>query len=147
MEDWLMFGLAGAVLYAVSGLATKVVLDKRYLGLNAADASILVATGVAIGFLAFYLLFAGAKMPQVTPTAAAAGIAVGLFWAMGSIVVYYGLLKGAEVSKMAPIYNLNTLLVVIGGIILLHELPDRAQALKVVAGAVLITAGGILVST
>ncbi|MFH0862022.1 MAG: EamA family transporter [Candidatus Altiarchaeota archaeon] len=147
MDDWLIFGLTGAVLYAVSGLATKVLLDKRYMGLNAADASILVATGVTIGFLAFYLIFAGAKIPQVSPKAALVGVAVGLFWAMGSIAVYYGLLKGAEVSKMAPIYNLNTLLVVLGGIILLHELPDRTQALKVIAGAVLITAGGILVST
>jgi len=147
MDDWLILGLAAAFSYAISGLATKVVMSKRYMGLEPTTAAFLVAAGVVICFLAFYLAYAGAKIPQVTPTAAAAGVAVGIFWAAGSILVYYGLLKGADVSKMAPIYNMNTLLVVLGGILLLHELPDKSQALKVVAGAILMIVGGLLVST
>ena len=117
MENWLALGLIAAVAYSISGLTTKIVLDKKYLGLEAT--SVLEA---------------------------AVGIAVGFFWALGSLVVYYALIKGADVSRMAPIYNMNTLLVVLGGIFLLHELPDKSQALRVAAGAILITAGGILVS-
>jgi uncharacterized membrane protein len=91
-------------------------------------------------------LLAGPKIPQMSAMTAFAGIAVGFFWALGSIMVYYGLIKGADVSRMAPIYNMNTLLVVLGGIVLLKELPDKSATVKVIVGAILIVAGGILVS-
>jgi uncharacterized membrane protein len=146
MEDWLMLGLAAAFSYSVSGFMTKVVLDKKYLGLEATTTALLVMVGVAIGFVSFYLMFAGPKVPHLSGTTALAGIAVGFFWALGSIMVYLGLIKGADVSRMAPIYNMNTLLVVLGGIVLLRELPDRTATVKVIIGAVLIVAGGILVS-
>ncbi|MFH1055658.1 MAG: GRP family sugar transporter [Candidatus Altiarchaeota archaeon] len=146
MEDWLALGLAAAFSYSISGLMAKVVLDKRYLGLDGPTAALLVMVGVIVGFTSFYLILAGPKIPQLTVTNAAAGIAVGFFWALGSILVYYGLIKGADVSRMAPIYNMNTLLVVLGGIILLKELPDRTAMARVMVGAVLIVVGGILVS-
>lgn len=147
MENWLALGLAAALAYSISGLATKVALDKRYMGLEPTSVALLVMAGVVLGFASFYLLFAGLKVPELKPAAALVGVAVGFFWALGSLMVYYGLLRGADVSRMAPVYNLNTLLVVAGGIILLHELPDKAQALRVAAGAVLIVIGGVLVST
>jgi uncharacterized membrane protein len=147
MENWVVYGLIAALSYSISGLATKLALDKKYMGLEPPAVALLVMAGVVIGYSAFYLLTAGAKIPQITPSAAAVGIAVGFFWALGSIMVYYGLLKGADVSRMAPIYNMNTLLVVLGGIILLHELPDKTQTVRVIIGAILIIAGGLLVST
>jgi len=146
-EDWLVLGIAAAVSYSISGLATKVALGKRYMGMEATSVAVFVMLGVVIGFTAFYLLFAGIKIPSAKPAAAAVGIAVGLFWALGSLLVFYALLKGADVSRMAPIYNMNTLFVVLGAILLLHELPDRSQVLKVIVGAALIVAGGILVSS
>jgi uncharacterized membrane protein len=146
MEDWLALGLAAAFSYSVSGLLTKVVLGKRYMGLDATSAALLVMVGVMVGFTLFYLIFAGPKIPQLSATTALAGVAVGFFWALGSIMVYYGLIKGADVSRMAPIYNMNTLLVVLGGIVLLKELPDKSATAKVIVGAILIVAGGILVS-
>jgi uncharacterized membrane protein len=146
VDDWLLLGLAAALSYSVSGLATKLALDKRYAGLEPTAAAALVAAGVVIAYAAFYLIFAGAKVPQLTLSSAAAGLAVGFFWALGSIMVYYAIMRGADVSRMAPIYNMNTLVVVLGAILLLHELPDKSQVLKVVVGAALIVAGGILVS-
>jgi len=145
MEEWLTLGLIAALSYSISGLATKVALDKKYMGLEAPSVALLTMVGVALGFTVFYLLFAGTKVPKMSASAAAVGIAVGFFWSLGSIMVYYGLLKGADVSRMAPIYNMNTLLVVLGGIVLLHELPDKSATLRVIIGAIMIVAGGILV--
>jgi uncharacterized membrane protein len=145
MEEWLTLGLIAAVAYSISGLATKVALDKKYMGLEATSVALLTMVGVVLGFSAFYLIFTGAKVPQMSLSAAAVGVSVGVFWALGSIMVYYGLLKGADVSRMAPIYNMNTLLVVLGGILVLHELPDKSATARVIIGAVLIVVGGILV--
>ena len=146
MDEWLVLGLLAAVSYSVSGLATKVVLDKKYVGLDATAAALLTMVGVVLAFTVFYLAYAGMKVPQLTPASAAAGIAIGFFWAVGAIMVYYGIIKGADISRMAPVYNLNTLVIVALGILLLGEIPDRSAALRVGVGAVLIVAGGILVS-
>jgi uncharacterized membrane protein len=147
MENWLVLGFGAALAYAISGIATKLAIGKRYMALDVTTTALLTTIGVAIGFIAFYVFFQGLKAPNISPVQAAVGISVGLFWAAGSILVYYGLLKGADVSRMAPIYNMNTLLVVLGGILLLHELPDRSQVLRVLFGALLIVVGGLLVST
>ena len=46
----------------------------------------------------------------------------------------------------APIFNANTLVTVMLGIIFLHEIPNTSQMLRVIAGAVLIVIGAVLVS-
>jgi len=53
---------------------------------------------------------------------------------------------GAEVAKLVPIYNTNTLIAVILGLLLLHEVPAVDERIKVIIGAILIVIGGILVS-
>ena len=146
MDDWLVLGLLAAVAYSVSGLASKVALDKKYLNLDATTAAILTMVGVVLAFALFYILFAGMKVPQLKPTAALVGVAIGFFWALGAILVYYGLIKGADIARMAPVYNLNTLIIVFSAILLLGELPEKSAAIRVVLGAILIIAGGILVS-
>jgi len=145
MEEWVYFGLLAAVSFAIAGLAAKVALNKDYMGLDVRTAAVLTALGVSAVFIAFYFLSGGVKAVSLSPTAAAAGIAIGLFWALGQILIFTALLRGADAARMAPIYNMNTLLVVVFGIILLHEIPDKTQTLRVVVGAILIVAGGILV--
>jgi uncharacterized membrane protein len=53
---------------------------------------------------------------------------------------------GADVSRLVPIYNCNTLIAVLAGILVLHEMPDFAGAVKLLIGSALIIAGGILVA-
>jgi uncharacterized membrane protein len=146
MENWLVLGMLAAVSYAVSGLAVKVALDRKYFGMDVTSTALLTMAGVVIAFSAFYLLYAGLKVPELKPAAAATGVAIGFFWGLGAILVYYGILRGADISRMAPIYNLNTLIIVVLAVLLLGELPDRSQLLRVGVGAVLIVLGGILVS-
>jgi uncharacterized membrane protein len=45
-----------------------------------------------------------------------------------------------------PIYNCNTLIAVLLGIMVLQETPNFAEAVRLIIGSVLIVAGGVLVA-
>ena len=49
-------------------------------------------------------------------------------------------------SQLAPIYNANTIIAVILGIILLKEIPNASQMIRIIIGAVMIVVGAVLVS-
>jgi uncharacterized membrane protein len=146
MENWLLLGLLAAVVYALSGLASKVALNHKYMGVEPALAGLYTALGVTVVFMVYYVYTKGFTLPKQDLGGIISSVAVGFFWALGVIFVYTALMRHADISKMAPIYNMNTLIVVLLGIILLKELPDKTQALRVFIGAVLIVVGGILVS-
>ncbi|MBU0762250.1 MAG: EamA family transporter [Candidatus Altiarchaeota archaeon] len=145
MEDWLLFGLLAAVSYSLAALAAKLSLAGES-GLQVTQAGLLTGFGVFLAFVVFTMYSGLPSFSKASPKTIAFGLGVGLLWAVGQILVYVALMKGADISRMAPIYNLNTLFVVVFGIFLLGELPDRAQALRVGLGAILITAGAVLVS-
>lgn len=147
MEGWLVLGLLAAVSYGLAGLAAKVALGDEYAGLTVTAASILTAIGVGLVFTVFYFRQEGFSLPGISLKSAFAGMSIGLFWALGQIFVYTAVLKGADISRMAPIYNMNTLIVVVLAIVFLGEVPDKSAVLRVVSGAVFIVLGGILVST
>jgi len=67
----------------------------------------------------------------------------GAVWMLGLIIVNYGIKKGYNLSVMAPIYNTNTLLVVIMSILLLNESVD---VVKVIISAILVTIATIILS-
>ena len=64
----------------------------------------------------------------------------------GIIAVVIAISQKADVARLAPIYNTNTILAVLMGIIFLKEIPDVSQMIRVIGGAVLIVIGAILVS-
>ncbi len=144
MEYWLVLGLFAAVSYSLAGLAAKSSMSGG--GLNVSQAGLAAAAGVLMAFLAFAAYQGMPSFAQASPKKLFLGVAVGVLWALGQILVYLALVRGADISRMAPIYNLNTLFVVVLGVLLLGELPDKAQALRVGFGALLITAGAVLVS-
>jgi transporter family protein len=75
-----------------------------------------------------------------------AGVSSGGLWALGMLFSLCAIKAGADVARLAPIYNSNTLVAVLLGIVLLHEVRDASGILKVVIGSVLIVIGGILVT-
>ena len=70
----------------------------------------------------------------------------GIIWGLGFLAVAIAIAQKADVARLAPIYNTNTILAVLMGIIFLHEIPDASQMFRVIAGAVLIVVGSVLVS-
>jgi uncharacterized membrane protein len=146
MDDWLVLGLLAALVYAASGLAAKVALNKEYSGVDPASAGVFVSLGVFLVFVTYYFFSNENGVSQLTLGQSLISASIGFFWAVGSILVYMALKRNADISRMAPIYNMNTLIVVVLAVIFLRELPDKSQALRVVVGAFFIVVGGILVS-
>lgn len=72
---------------------------------------------------------------------------VGLSWAIGSACIAYALVKhSARISTLVPLFNMNSLVAVLLGLWLFAEWKD-VNALKLLAGAVLIAVGGTLVAS
>ena len=70
-------------------------------------------------------------------------ILAGALWFLGIFAVNYGIKKGLNISIMAPIYNLNTLLVVILSLVILKE---NVEAWRVILASILATAAAIILS-
>lgn len=147
MDSWVFFGLFAAFAFGCSAVAMKLATSNRFFGLDAGLAGVLSALGLAVVFLAYYFLFGNQANPlQANPVGLGVAVLVGILWGLGNLAVWIALSRGADIAKMTPLYNTNTLIAVILGIVLLHELPNAGNALKVLLGAILIIAGAILVS-
>ncbi|MBK8164923.1 MAG: hypothetical protein IPK64_03045 [bacterium] len=136
----LVGGLLPALLFGITG-----VLQKVYgrAGGGTGWYLPLVGLGVAAtGLVALPLLCERAM------TARAGGVAlgIGVSWGLGMIAVVLGIDRfGAPLSKLAPLYNLNTLVVVLLALVLFSEGRD-VNVPRLLAGTALIVAGGALVA-
>ena len=140
-----MYGLAASLFFGIFAIANKVATSEKYYGVNPSAASVLMGLGILVVFVAFALYEGGLAMPKSIP-GTGYSVLSGIMWGAGMVFVLKALSSGADVAKLAPIYNTNTLVAVILGILLLKELPAASAILKVVAGAILIVIGSVLVS-
>jgi uncharacterized membrane protein len=145
MDNWILLGLLAAVAFGVSTLLNKVASGSAYFGLEPRTAALFVGIGVVTTFALYFLLSGGISMPSNNMGIGTA-LAAGIFWAAGTLLVLMAFAGGADAARLTPVFNMNTLVVVGLGIVLLHEVPQQPQMLRVVAGAVLVVIGGILVS-
>ncbi|NTV04299.1 hypothetical protein HGA89_05230 [bacterium] len=136
----LVGGLLPALLFGVTGILQK-------------------AAGRAGAGVGPYLLFTGAGVALVGAAFAVARIdnavswragllagGVGASWGLGMALVLIALTRfGTPLSKLAPLYNLNTLVVVLLALVVYAEWRDVHLA-KLIAGALLVVLGGILVA-
>ena len=96
-----------------------------------------------LGYLIYSLKQTGV---QISLPTVGFGLLQGAVWAGGMIFAFSAFSIGAEAARLVPIYNTNTLIAVILGLFLLHEVPVPEERVKVILGALLIVIGGILVS-
>ncbi len=142
---WLVLSLLSMVCWGSYIVVAKVATSAKYCGLGPRWAAILMFVGIIIVFAVYAALSKEAK-PEITAGSAVAGISTGVLWALGMVFSFLAIGTGADVSRLVPIYNCNTLIAVLAGIMILHEMPDFAGAVKLLAGSVLIVLGGILVA-
>ena len=141
MQNWVVYGLFAAFFFALNTILYKVAQQKGnfspYYGILMFSIGIIIAAG------AFFLF-----KPSFEFEWKSSGLAIvaGAVWAVGMIAVAIAISQKADVARLAPIYNINTILAVLMGIIFLKEIPDTSQMIRVIAGAVLIVIGAILVS-
>jgi uncharacterized membrane protein len=145
---WLIFAILAAVFWGSYIVVVKVVTSPKYFGISQASAALFILLGIAVVFAAniIYEISAGKfQMPQ-SKTGILFAVLSGVLWGGGMVASLLALKSGADVSKISPIYNTNTLIAVLLGIILLGELPKAAAMTKVIIGAIMIVVGSVLVA-
>ncbi|MBI4452659.1 EamA family transporter [Candidatus Woesearchaeota archaeon] len=139
--NWIAYGLIAAFFFALNTIIYKIAQQKGnfspYYGV------LMFAIGIIIVAGAFFLF-----KPSFEFEWKSSGLAIvaGAIWAIGMLAVAIAISQKAEVARLAPIYNINTILAVLMGIIFLKEIPDVSQMIRVIGGAVLVVIGAILVS-
>lgn len=144
MPTWIIFGIIASLCWGSYIIASKVATSEKYFGMNPAWAALFMLVGIGIVFV-IGVIREGAPIPVSKP---GIGLAVlsGLLWGFGMYVSLKAISIGADVAKLTPLYNTNTLVAVLLGIILLHELPKAGDIAKVAIGSILIVVGAVLVS-
>ena len=70
----------------------------------------------------------------------------GLLWALGTALVNYSIVKfDTPIALLTPLYNMNTLVAVLGGMVIFAEW-KTVESVPVFIGTVLVVCGGILLS-
>lgn len=131
-------GLTPALLLGVFGVLQKVA-TKAGAGL----AWYFIGIGAGVLAVGIGVLIAGGRSE---PTVAAVGWAVltGLCWASAVGLISFSIARyDVSISQLAPLYNMNTLTVIILGFVVFAEWRN-IRVPRLLAGAVLITLGGVL---
>ena len=133
-------GILPAILYGVSSIFAKSSANAGApVGWHLFWAGLAIsATGAA-----FQVFLPGAMPSRV---AIASSSLQGVLWGLGTGCVVIGILKfQAPLAKLAPLYNMNTL-VTVGLALLIFAEWQQARPVQLLFGAVLIVIGGIFVS-
>jgi transporter family protein len=137
MVDWRIYALGSALFAALTAILAKV-------GVADIDSNLatLIRTVVILVLCALAVTMRGAwawssLSPRSLRMLTFSGIATGLSW-----LCYFKALQAGPASRVAPIDKLSVVLVVLLAAIFLHE----PLTLKVGIGAVLITAGAVLMA-
>ena len=141
MQSWIIYGLIAAVFFALNTIIYKVAQQKG--NFSPQYGILMFGIGITLVSVAFFFLNPSFEFEWRYSSLA---IIAGGVWAVGMIMVAIALSQKADVARLAPIYNINTILAVLMGIVFLKEIPDASQMIRVIAGAVLIVIGAILVS-
>ncbi len=140
MTALLVGGIFPAVIFGISALFQKYSTNE---GISIPIYLLAVGVGVAIAGLGFYYFDETIKVSF--KSFSYAGI-FGLLWGIASGLVAYSLLHySVPISQLVPLYNMNTLVAVLLALVVFSEWKDM-NAAKLLSGAALIIAGGVLVA-
>ena len=145
MKTWLVFALLSMFCWGSYIVVAKVATVEKYCALGPKWSAILMMGGIAI-VMAIYLSFSKGVKPTLTLPATIAGMSQGILWAMGMVFSLLAFEAGADVSRAVPIFNCNTLVAVLLGIMVLKEIPDATGIVRIAIGSAMVILGGVLVA-
>jgi uncharacterized membrane protein len=142
MENWIYLGLIASLCFGVNTVIYKLALSKQ--GVSPYQGLLFLGLGI---FLVTVVVFVISK-PQFMFNGVSIGLAIasGILWCIGMLAVTLALSKGADVSRLAPLYNTNTMIAVLLGLLLLKEIPTLSAMIRLVFGSLLIVIGAIIIS-
>ncbi len=139
----LIGGLIPALFYGLSAIAMK-----AGAGFKVSTSNYMMIIGVVIFLtgLAIKPWLGNTEDDGLNLKAIAIVVASGLFWALGTTLVNFAIVKfDSPIALLTPLYNMNTLVAVLGGMILFAEW-KTVNSLPVFIGTALVVCGGILLS-
>lgn len=134
-------GLIPALFFGISGIFVKASTSS---GIGLGVYLLAVGVGVLVAGMVFYYF-----EPEVDINICSGLFAwsAGFFWAVGGGLLALALLKyGTPIATLVPLYNMNTLITVLLGLIIFSEWQD-VNLMKLLWGTLLIMVGGSLVAT
>lgn len=140
-------GLLPALAFGVTGVLQKLAMRT---GIGLGPYLLCIGVGVVLAGTLMTVLWPTTQpgAPRFAGTGAGAAAlsgAVGLSWAVGMALVAAGIgTYGVPLAKLAPLYNLNTLVVVLLALVIFAEFREVAP-LKLLGGTALMLAGAWLV--
>ncbi len=138
MKEEIIYGSIAMLAWSLYVILLKAVLKEAELKL----AILFMGLGIFISSILTFL-FLKETITNFNIKNAFLAFISGVLWFLGVFAVNYALRKGLNLSIMAPIYNMNTLLVVILSILLFHE---SVEIWKVILASILVVAAAILLS-
>lgn len=133
-------GILPALFYGVSSVFAK---SSANLGMSVGGHLVFIGIAISITGALFNVLLPG-TIPSAT--AVLASSMQGVFWGLGTGCVVLGIIKyQAPLAKLVPLYNMNTLITVGLALLIFAEWRDVNPA-RLLVGAALVIAGGIVVS-
>ncbi|HEU4965284.1 MAG TPA: hypothetical protein VFV52_15755 [Bacilli bacterium] len=149
MKSWVLAGIVAAVAYGVYSLPLKYLSSDKYMKAPLE----VVALGLALGVLVTGGVFAwmrGGTELLVAPKwwpGLLLGAAAGAIWLTGTLTVTAAFRDPAtNVSQLIPLVNANTLVAVLGGLLVFNELAQGASLPKILVGSLLVMVGGYILS-
>lgn len=170
MDSWILYSLTAALSWGTYSIIARIVTSEKYFHIEPQAAAILMMVGICSVFITYFLMY----FPQTTISLRlasilvicaviaytfilmnslhlslpiiATGILQGILWAVGMVAVYLALSTGTPVGKIATIYNLNLLVTILLGFLMLHEVPSGTEQVKLLIGGGLVVLGAVLVS-
>ena len=140
MHAIIMGGILPALFFGIAGVFAK---PSTQAGIGTGPYLVCVGLAVALVGLVFHL-----SIPDKTISIRSGGFAVlvGLTWGFAAGLVAFTLSKYATpISKLVPLYNMNTLVAVCIGLVVFAEWKD-VHISKLIIGSVLVVIGGTLVA-
>ena len=142
VESWIIYGLLASLFFGINAIVYKVAAVNS--NMNMFLSIVFYGIGILLTFIVIYLVKFSPSPVSFKWTGLM--ILAGVIWALAFLMVAIAISHGADLAKLSPIYNTNTLITVILGIVLLREIPSAAASLRVILGAVLIIIGSVLVA-
>ena len=137
----LIGGIIPAFLFGISGICQK---WSNQHGIS--TGAYLVSIGIGVLCVGVVLCIYNSEQ-QFSTASVVPAIALGVFWGLGILLVAIAISKyGARLSVLAPLYNMNTLVAVVGALFIFSEWKD-ANLVKLGFGTIMIILGGVLVSS
>ena len=134
-------GIIPALLFGISGICQK--LSTQH---GISTGAYILSIGIGVVMVGAVLCLWNTEQTY-NVKAVIAALALGLAWATGVVLVAIAITHyKTPLSILAPLYNTNTLVAVVGALLIFSEWRD-VNVVKLLMGSVLIIGGAVLVST